>query len=95
MGLTKNTKKLASTTNDGTPINVIPDAIQDGVIYEIKDTKVLNNTKQIQGEANAAKGMNSDFKIVVGEQTHVSENIPSNVEIIIRSDLGPQQLKYH
>ena len=45
MGLTKNTSKMASSTNDKTPINVIPDAIQEGVIYEIKDTKVLSQTK--------------------------------------------------
>jgi len=31
-----------------------------------------------------------DFKIITGEKTHVSSKIPSDVEIIRRSDLGPQ-----
>ena len=90
MGLTKNTKKIASTTKDGTPINVIPDAVKDGVMYEIKDAKAVYDTKQIQGEYQAAKKAGYDFKIVTGEKTHVSPNIPSDVEIIRRSDLGPQ-----
>ena len=30
-----------------------------------------------------------DFKIITGEKTHVSSKIPSDVEIIRRSDLGP------
>ncbi len=90
MGLTKNTSKIASKTNSGKPINVIPDAIQDGVMYEVKDTKAVYNTSQIQGEYRAAKNAGYDFKIVTGEKTHVSSNIPSDVEIIRRSDLGPQ-----
>ena len=68
----------------------LPDAIQDGVMYEVKDTKAVYNTSQIQGEYRAAKNAGYDFKIVTGEKTHVSSNIPSDVEIIRRSDLGPQ-----
>lgn len=59
-------------------------------MYEVKDTKAVYNTSQIQGEYNAAKEAGYDFKIVTGEKTHVSSNIPSDVEIIRRSDLGPQ-----
>ena len=33
----------------------LPDAIQDGVMYEVKDTKAVYNNSQIQGEYNAAK----------------------------------------
>ncbi len=89
MGLTKNTKKFDSETNAKKSINVIPDAIQDGMMYEVKDTKTLSNTKQIQGERNAAKMTGLDFKIVTGEKTHASKHIPQN-EIIRRTDLGPQ-----
>ena len=89
MGLTKNTTKIASKTKIGESINVIPDTIQDGIMYEIKDTKVLNNTKQIQGELNAAKDAGYEFKIVTGENTHVSSKIPSDVEIIRRRDINP------
>ena len=59
-------------------------------MYWIKDAKAVYNTKQIQGEYQAAKKAGYDFKIVTGEKTHVSSNIPSDVEIIRRSDLGPQ-----
>ncbi len=90
MGLTKNTKKIASKTNSGKPINVIPDAIQDGVMYEVKDTKAVYNTSQIQGEYNAAKEAGYEYKIVTGEKTHVSSEVQSKAEIIRRSDLGPQ-----
>ena len=90
MGLTKNTSKIASKTNSGKPINVIPDAVKDGVMYEIKDTKAVYNTKQIQGEYNAAKEAGYEFKIVTGEKTHVSSEVQSKAEIIRRSDLGLQ-----
>ena len=89
MGLTKNTSKMASSTNDKTPINVIPDAIPEGVIYEIKDTKVLSQTKQIQGELNAANAIKYKFKIITGEKTYISSRIPLDV-IVRRSDLGSQ-----
>lgn len=90
MGLSKNTSKIASKTNSGKSINVIPDAIKDGVMYEIKDTKAVYNTKQIQGEYNAAKEAGYEYKIVTGEKTHVSKEVQSKAEIIRRSDLGPQ-----
>ena len=90
MGLSKNTSKIASKTDAGKPINVIPDAVQDGVMYEIKDTKAVYKTSQIQGEYNAAKEAGYEFKIVTGEKTNISSKIPNDVEIIRRSDLGPQ-----
>ena len=90
MGLEKNTKKFASQTFSGESVNVIPDAVQDGVMYEIKDTKAVYNTKQIQGEINAAKEAECEFKIVTGEHTHISNKLPQNIEIINRPDLGPQ-----
>ena len=75
-------------TNNNKEIQVIPDAIQDGTMYEIKDTKAVYNTKQIQGERNAAKELNLDYKIITGEGTHVSSKIPKD-EIIKRNDIGP------
>ena len=90
MRLSKNTKKMVSRTNSGKPVNVIPDAVQDGVMYEVKDTKAVYNTKQIQGEYNAAKEAGYEFKIVTGEKTHISKEVQSRAEIIRRSDLGPQ-----
>ena len=90
MGLTKNTKKIAGEITDGSPINVIPDAIEDGVMYEIKDAKAIYKTKQIQGEYNAAKNAGCEFKIITGEKTHISSKMPSDLKIIKRCDLGPQ-----
>jgi RHS repeat-associated protein len=89
MGLIKNTKKIGTVTDSKEAINVIPDAIQDGVMYEVKDTKVVNRSKQIQGEINAASEAGLDYKIVTGENTHVSSKIPEE-NVIRRNDLGPQ-----
>lgn len=59
---------------------------------EIKDVKIVNNTKQIRGERQVAKDTGKEFKIITGEKTHVSGNIPER-EIIRRKDLGPQKNK--
>ena len=40
-------------------------------------------------ELNAAKDAGYEFKIVTGENTHVSSKIPSDVEIIRRPDINP------
>ena len=69
---------------------IFDDAVKDGVMYEIKDAKAVYDTKQIQGEYNAAKEAGYEFKIVTGEKTHVSKEVQSRAEIIRRSDLGPQ-----
>lgn len=92
MGLDKNMSKMPSRTNAGELINVIPDAVKEGVMYEVKDTKTVYYTKQIQGEYNAAINAEGIDKLVIitGENTHVSSNIPADVEIMRRSDLGPQ-----
>lgn len=52
----------------------------------------MSITKQIQGEYNAAINAAGIDKVVIitGENTHVSSNIPADVEIMRRSDLGPQ-----
>ena len=88
MNLIKNTKTIQTVTNNKDAIRVIPDAIKDGTMYEIKDAKAVYNTKQIQGERHAAKELNLDYKIITGEGTHVSSKIPKD-EIIKRNDIGP------
>lgn len=88
MGVIKNTKKIETVTDKNELINVIPDAIHDGVMYEIKDTKNVYKTKQIQGEMNAARKAGMDYKIVTGKDTHVSSKIPQ--EIIIRKEILSQ-----
>lgn len=70
-------------------VTVIPDAITNIKVIEIKDVKSLSNTKQIKGERQVAQDIGKDFTIITGEKTHVSGNIPAG-EIVRRSDIGPQ-----
>ncbi|WP_455586410.1 putative toxin [Bacteroides sp.] len=83
---TKHTVTLLGTREK---VTVIPDAITDTKVIEIKDVKSLSNTKQIRGERQAAQKEGKDFTIITGEKTHVSGNIPDG-EIVRRKDIGPQ-----
>lgn len=89
MGLTKNTKSQTVNVPNTGKVTTIPDAETATAVYEIKDAKNVYNTKQIQAERIHAKKTGKQFFIIVGENTHVSKNIPEN-EIIRRSDLGPR-----
>ena len=60
--------------------------LEDANIGETVDS-IQGNTRQIQGERNAAKEMGQKYKIVTGKNTHVSHKI-SQDEIIRRNDLG-------
>ena len=95
MGEVKNTQKYPATLNNGERINVIPDAVTDDRIIEIKDTKVVNFTKQIQGEIGVANELEKKFQLIIGENTHISSSFDkmiknNEIEIIRRKDLGPQ-----
>ena len=87
IGATKNTKTKEARV-DGAPVKTIPDSM-DGAIIEIKDVKAQYNTTQIKAERQLAKDLNMDFFLYVGDNTHVSINIPTN-EIVRRPDLGPK-----
>jgi len=50
MGLVKNTEKVS--TDEG---KAIPDALTSKISLEVKDTQVVNRTKQIRVETDAAK----------------------------------------
>ena len=73
LGLSKNTKTIVSKTNKGEAVNVIPDAITNNAIIEIKDVKRVSLTKQIQGEYNAAVSSGKTFELHVREGTELSE----------------------
>jgi len=79
-----------TTLEMGEDITVILNIVTPKNIMEIKDVKIVNNTKQIRGEWQVAKDTGKEFKIITGEKTHVSGNIPER-EIIRRKDLGPQK----
>lgn len=57
----------------GEAVNVIPDAITNNAIIEIKDVKRVSLTKQIQGEYNAAVSSGKTFELHVREGTELSE----------------------
>ena len=95
-GEVKNTRKYSATLDNGERINVIPDAVTDDRIIEIKDTKVVNFTKQIQGELDVARKQGKTLKLITGENTHISQPLKQlfdrhKIEIERRPDLGPQQ----
>ena len=72
LGEEKNTQKIASRTLSGEAVNVIPDAINETAIIEIKNVRYLSRTKQIQGEFNAAKDTGKSFELYVREGTQLS-----------------------
>ena len=63
-----------------------------GRIIEIKDTKKLYNTPQIQAQYNISIEQGKQYIIVTGENTHVSNNVLKDKTVTIeRKDyLGPQ-----
>ena len=85
MGLKKNTQKVGKYNNP----RVIPDAIDDNNFYEIKDVKYLPFSKQIKHEYNYGKDSEKNLKIIIGNKTKTSKNIPKDVTFIRREDLGP------
>ena len=89
LGETKNTKSFTKRLDDGTIKTTIPDINNGTTVGEIKDTKAVYNTKQIQAERKAAQDSGKKFKIYTGTNTHVSSNIPES-EIIGLPWLGPQ-----
>ena len=89
IGEVKNTTKYTANLPRIGKVTVIPDAVTDTKIIEIKDVKSLSNTKQIRGERQVAQTEKKDFTIITGEKTHVSKKIPDG-EIVRRKDIGPQ-----
>jgi RHS repeat-associated protein len=87
MGLTKNTAKVS--TAEG---KAIPDALTGKSSIEIKDTQVVNRTKQIRIQTDAAKAEGKESVLVTGSETHVSVPAQKSFDKVIqRPDLGPQQ----
>ena len=89
LGETKNTKSFTTILNDGSIKTTIPDINNGTTIGEIKDTKSIFNTKQIQAERKVADDSGKEFKIYTGTNTHVSRIIPES-EIVRLPWLGPQ-----
>ena len=97
LGLEKNTEKIASKTMKEETVNVIPDAVTETRVIEIKDVKYLSKTKQIEGELNAAKQAGKEFQLFVGEKTTLSgpltklqEEESRYFKIYKKKNLGPR-----
>jgi RHS repeat-associated protein len=87
MGLAKNAEKVS--TAEG---NAIPDALTGTTSLEIKDSKVVNRTKQIRIQTGAAQESQRQSVLVTGTKTQISGPAQKSFDKIIqRPDLGPQK----
>ena len=86
LGETKNTTKYRG--DNGT--NTIPDYVNKTDIGEIKDTKRLSNTKQIQAQREVAQNQGKNHVIQTGTKTRVSKRVERESIVVRNDDLGPQ-----
>ena len=89
LGEMKNTKSYPVKLKDGTTKTVIPDSIDKTTIIEVKSTKNVSNTRQIQAERQLANDMGYHFVLITGENTHISKNIPLS-DVLRTPTLGPK-----
>ena len=64
--LPKNNQTVTSKDNSGNTVRTIPDSMPPGRVVEVKDVRVLSNTRQIQAQANYAKDNNLQYTIYTG-----------------------------
>ena len=89
LGETKNKNRFTVNLDNNSTKTTVPDFVNDKTVGEIKDTKVVYNTKQIRAERKVAENFGKEFKIFTGTKTHVSAEIHEN-EIERMPWLGPQ-----
>ena len=80
VGLKKNTRIFASKTKAGEAISVIPDAVTDHFMIEIKHVGKQSLTKQLQGEILAAQKANKKFVLFVKKDTELTSSLLSMKE---------------
>ena len=80
VGLKKNTRIFASKTKAGEAISVIPDAVTDHFMIEIKHVGKQSLTKQLQGEILAAQKANKQFVLFVKKDTELTSSLLSMKE---------------
>jgi hypothetical protein len=68
----------------------IPDFQNSKVVGEIKDTKVVTNTRQLRIQKGAAQQSNRTHELHTGIKTKVTDNAARGTTVIRRKDLGPQ-----
>jgi hypothetical protein len=74
-GLPKNTQTVEGRDKDGNTVKTIPDSLPPGQVIEIKDVKILSNTRQIQAQASYAKANNREYVVYTGPRgsTHITQ----------------------
>ena len=85
IGETKNMKPVS--THEGTSI---PDFQNSKVVGEIKDTKIVSNTRQLRIQKGAAQQSNRTHRLITGNKTKVTKNAARNTTVVRRKDLGPK-----
>jgi len=85
MGLPKNHLKVVGREGEA-----IPDFITPGAIGEIKDRKVVANTRQLRIERDAARDSGKSHIVITGEKTKVTAGVMRRSEVQRWPDLGPQ-----
>lgn len=87
MGLVKNTEKVVGKEGKS-----IPDALTASTSLEVKDSAVVNRTKQIRIQTDVAKASERESVLVTGTKTQVSGPAQQSFDKVIRRvDLGPQK----
>lgn len=86
MGMKKNTEVVSSEKGRS-----IPDGMDDTKVVEVKDTKKVADTRQMQIQRDVANSTNREHVVVTGTNTKVSKPLENNSTVIRRDDLGPQQ----
>lgn len=94
-GLTKNTRTVQGSDKNGHTVKTVPDAITRTQVVEIKDVKILANTRQIQAQAHFAKNGNPprEYVVYTGINTHVTKAASETIRnaggrIVRRPHLG-------
>jgi hypothetical protein len=85
LGLTKNTQAVATAEGRS-----IPDALTDFQSIEIKDRAIVNLTKQLRIQTDAADLAGRESVLITGEKTHISGGCEEAFDLVTRrSDLAP------
>jgi hypothetical protein len=72
--------------------DTIPDFENTRQVGDIKDTRVVANTKQMKAEREVASSTGREHVIVTGDNTKATKPLlDSSTRIIRRPDIGPQQ----
>jgi RHS repeat-associated protein len=85
-GFQKNGTTVSTAEGDA-----IPDALEQTLSVEIKDTKVVSATQQIRIETDAARAAGQDTMLITGANTRISGPARDRFDVIIRLlGLGPE-----